>query len=478
MLKDKLIILFLVVLSLTVVSVNSLPLESDISVTLNATNSVIFEDEVAEYDLFIRNNATFEETFVAPYTSDADWIITADPAVTKIAPKTTQKYKLYVDPKTTVSPGQYGVTLNVKSLLTDDIVKSLFLIFVKPLNPLPQGYRASIALNVEMPTEIDPRSQVPISIYLRNRNAKEFDNLTILLTSKLINKNETDKFSALEEKTEKFIFKLSSYETPQQDQLIVNLIDGEEIVNTVKVPFRIIPYSEIKEQKTITDKFLKKVTKITIKNEGNIRNVDPYQYDIGFFENIVTKTTPDSIMVKDDKRHLSFSVSLDPGQSTTFTITTNYRYVLYTILLIIAFIIMYYQFRSSVISRREVITNEPAHDGVSEFKVRLIIRNRSQKPVENCKIIESVPSLASLIKESTLGTIEPTKIIKHDKRGTIIRWDINYLEPLEERIITYKIKSKLNIVGSLTLPETKIKYENVRGTERVTYSPKHKIKIY
>ena len=166
-------LIFLILFTIIASTVNSqLNPKSDFDLSIHTVKGVIFEDEVAEYELTIKNNAIFEETLVTPYTSDSGWVITTDPTVFKIPPKSTKTFKLFVDPKTTVAPGQYGVTLNVKSSLSGDIEKALFLIFIKPLNPLPQGYRASIALNVELPTEIDPREDIPVSIYLRNRNAK------------------------------------------------------------------------------------------------------------------------------------------------------------------------------------------------------------------------------------------------------------------------------------------------------------------
>ena len=463
---------------LLISSMAQISINSDFDISLNISRGIIFEDEVGEYELKIVNNGVYDETFVTPYTSDTSWLINTDPAVFKVPAKTTKTFKVYLDPKTHVKPGQYGVTLNVKSSLSNKVKDYFFLMFVKPLNQLDQDYRASIALNVEFPLDIDPRETVPMSVYMRNRNAKIFENLSVDMESKLINNYYKTPFKALEEKTEKFSFSISAYETPQEDKLIVTIKDGDEIVNQVKIPFKIIPYSQLKEDKLIEESFLKSVTTIKLTNDGNIENSQVYKYPVSLFEKTFTKVKNDHFITNQGDRLINFQVSLEPQQTLTLVINTNYRIILYAVILIIIINVMYFQLRSPVITRKEALTSQNSHEGVSEFKIRLIVKNRSQKPVENVKIIESVPSLASLVNESTLGTLEPTKIIKHDKRGTIIRWDINYLEPFEERIITYKIKSKLNIVGGLTLSPTKIKYETNRGRERVAYSKKHNIKIY
>jgi hypothetical protein len=479
-LKEKRIILFLI-LSFIVLSVNcAYALESNFQTVITPVRNIIFEDEVGEYNLTVFNDADFEENLMTPYTSDSDWIITTDPQVFRIPPKTAMTYRMVVQPKTEVIPGQYGPTLNVRSIITDYTDKNMLIIFIKPLNPLPMGYLSSIALNIEILTQIDPRNEIPLKVYLRNRNAKEYNNLTVKIESRLLNKEYTLPFKPLEEKTEEFIFQLDPYQAPTDDKLIVTISNGNETINQIKVPIRVILYSEVKEEVNVDERFLKTITTVRLTNFGNIENKTPYKYDMNFIEKYFIFTNPDnSYIIKDNKkRQLIFPIDILPGDTVTLEITKNYRFAAYTIIIIIILIILYYQLRSPVIVKKDAMGNEPSHDGVSEFKVKVLIKNRSQKPVENVKIIEMIPSLALLVKEASVGTVEPTKIIRNDSKGTLVRWDINYLEPFEERIITYRLKSKLNIVGGLTLQATKVKFETVTGRERVTYSKKHNIKIY
>jgi hypothetical protein len=39
-----------------------------------------------------------------------------------------------------------------------------------------------------------------------------------------------------------------------------------------------------------------------------------------------------------------------------------------------------------------------------------------------------------------------------------VRWDFTALEPYEERVITYRLKSTLSILGDLDMPPTVLKY--------------------
>ena len=478
MLKKISLLIISIVLISTLVNI-SLADKSDYDIFVTPPRIVMFEDETAEYNFTIKNNNDFEERFQNPYASDPDWIITTDPEIDVVSAKSSNTYKLYIRPKAYVLPGQYAITLNIKSLLTEEQRKNEFLIFIKPLNPLPVEYVKSIALNVDMLSNIDPKEDVAVSVYLRNRNAREYKNLTIKMESNLIKKEYNLDFSAIEERTDKFEFQIDKYTPPQTDKLIITIYSDKEVINQVKIPFKIIEYTKVKETINLEESFLRTNTKITLLNEGNIKNNEPYKLKMGFFKDLFTKTTPINTYItkENDERYLNFDTNLNPGETINLNVETDYRFMFYLCIIAIILLTTYYQMRSPVIVKKEAHPHEQSHDGVTDFKVKILVRNRSQKPVENVKVVEMIPSLAVLLKETNVGTIEPSKVMRNDKSGTLVRWDINYLEPFEERIITYKIRSKLNIVGGLTLQPTKVKFETVTGKERVTYSKKHSIKL-
>ena len=50
--------------------------------------------------------------------------------------------------------------------------------------------------------------------------------------------------------------------------------------------------------------------------------------------------------------------------------------------------------------------------------------------------------------------------------------DFETIDAYEERIVSYTIKAKLKIIGNLSLPAVKVKFENVKGVTRTTQSGK------
>ena len=65
--------------------------------------------------------------------------------------------------------------------------------------------------------------------------------------------------------------------------------------------------------------------------------------------------------------------------------------------------------------------------------------------------------------------MQPSKILKHEKKGSIIKWSIDELHVGEERVISYRIKSRLPIIGDFTLESAVARFKH-QGKERISHS--------
>ena len=83
---------------------------------------------------------------------------------------------------------------------------------------------------------------------------------------------------------------------------------------------------------------------------------------------------------------------------------------------------------------------------------QLVIERSSDFQTIFCiEIVDKIPNIADLEKGLSIGTLHPTKILKHERKGTIIKWLIEQLDAGDERVISYKIKSHLSILGEFRL---------------------------
>ena len=67
-------------------------------------------------------------------------------------------------------------------------------------------------------------------------------------------------------------------------------------------------------------------------------------------------------------------------------------------------------------------------------------------------MIDHVPHIAHVEKELSIGSMQPHAILQHPKRGVMIKWNVEVLEAGDERVLSYKMISRLPILGEFTLP--------------------------
>ena len=70
--------------------------------------------------------------------------------------------------------------------------------------------------------------------------------------------------------------------------------------------------------------------------------------------------------------------------------------------------------------------------------------------IKDVRIMDRLPKLSGISEDFGAETPEP-KIRKHDTQGFVLDWENIFLESGEERIFSYRIESKLPIVGKVEL---------------------------
>ena len=149
--------------------------------------------------------------------------------------------------------------------------------------------------------------------------------------------------------------------------------------------------------------------------------------------------------------------------------TRNFRLLAILAAILVASVVLYFVFRSPLILQKEAQIRGSSSDGVSELRIRLHVKNRSARSVNSLHVVDKVTSMADVVKEASLGTLQPSKIVRKPGHGTLVRWDIDSLDSFEERIITYTVKTKLKLIGDVYLPAAKVKFDHA-GRERTAYS--------
>ena len=459
-------------------------------------NYQVVDNELREgyYDGTTYFNLTIENTgpkivYYRFYTTDSiQWSVATDPStgnIIKFYPNETKTLKLLVRAlRKDMMRGNYKVPLVVRNKETDEKVDIQLPISIVSGTPLFREYVPEIEAFASIKqSKIDPREKTSVEVHLVNKNPRNITELNILLQSKLVNKKSTVQLGPFEEKIAKFIIDFDPLERPQIDTLTIRvwtIAENESFPKKqpVAIEYEILPYSELKREEVKIKKFLKSETKVTLSNVGNAVKEATVKMRTSDLKKLFTSSLPEAEFVTEgENKHFVWFVRLEPQKddftdSITLVIIENYRPIFFVLLLILIGIFGYYKFRNPIVIRKDtsqVITKE---GGIVGLKVLIHLRNRTKRTLENIAVIDTVPSLVQVEKEFEIGTLPPTKITKQSNSMTSLHWDISDLEALEERIITYQIKSKLSLLGGMNLPAAVIKYTTERGKVMLIHSKK------
>jgi len=462
--RIKKYILFLLISIICISSVHAISFEIN---TTPVKNKITIE-EIAKFNLNIKNYLNKQQTFRI-YTLDyPTWDIYTQPIVNPIeldvAPNSENSVELLVDPLTTknIIEGPHFVNVRVKSKTTNEVLAIPLKVSVTSTSSLMGGYVPTVITNVIMPKKIDPREEIPIKIILNNQNIINYSELLIKMESNLISDEIKSTLGPKEEKSLIITKKLDSLTSPQKDNFKVTVLMGERIiVNTIVTPIEIIEYSS-QDASGIQKKFFK--TKKDILFYSNNKDYSgELKIETSLLKSLFSSTKPKAkILEEDNKRYFMWVVKLDENNSMKITIVENYRMLFLVMLLAIILVFVYYIYRSPLVIKKEAKNITKKEGGIFSLKAVLHIKNRSNKKIENIELREVIPNITHIEKDISIGTLKPTKILRHHKKGHIIRWDIDSLDIGEERVMSYKIKAKLPILGDLNLQAAtaKFKYNN------------------
>ena len=440
------------------------------SVVVTPIYNDIMVNESASYEVSISNFQTTPGEFQV-YSVDPSWNVKTEPLDLRVSGTSQKTFMLYLRPLTTAEYGLQGITVNFKDLATGTVIKKPIVLSLQNHGGTKsRDYVPTVSLDVLMPYELDPRTAVPLRLQLKNRNPLNITGLTIKVSSPHFDAEEITNLGPLSEKTRDITgLTLHPLTAPGEADVIIQLIYAENVIGQVTKNYKIKEYTQIKQDVKERSFFFKNTKDVVITNNGNVKNTAVVSVPTSLIKSLfVSATLPYQTIVKDGERVLLWNIPLSSDESATFTYTENYRILILLVLLALAGGISYFILRSPVVSIKEAVAI--AHpEGISDIKVRIFIKNRSSRIIQGIRVTDKVPSLAEVVKSDSMGTIAPTKVAVSEKQGTLLRWDLEVLEPYEERVITYKIKSKLKIIGRMKLPNAKIHYVH-NSKERVVYS--------
>lgn len=453
-----------------VLAVSAVAVEFDVSIF--PSERTIKANETATFEVELEHTSPVEELFEV-FSTDVTWDIRPGD-VLRVGAGKSFKTGLFVRPLN-LNPGAYNVPVTFKRSGSLDTIKKV--VYVEVLSPFPaEGtYLPAVRGIATVDRKVDPREALTIKLSLENQNLRELDQVDIKVRSDVLNKDYTTSLGPREKKTLTFEAELDVLTPPQQDALEISIIvPGKEKAyqfDLFPIPFEVVPYGAVVSSVETDAAFLKWVDTVTLTSEANRELAHLYKVPAWFAKRWFVSS--DMPSYAEDGR-LVWEVPMRPGEVRELTVVYNYRPLFWLFVLALALTGAYYVFRSPIRVEKKAKVVDSHEGGITELKVVVEVMNRGNKPLQDVLVMDLAPHLVDVVK-GVKGLLEPSKIEPHGVRGTLVKWDLGSMEPKEQRVLTYNVKTKLGVLGGLTLPVTAVKFK-ADGKERETVSNKPEIR--
>ena len=307
------------------------------------------------------------------------------------------------------------------------------------------------ALDIRFPN-IKP-SDDEINIMINNKEKFNFEGLKIILSSDFFNYEDTISLPANE---------IVNLTIPINNQEIQNLLAGEynikislENENAKESIEEKINYLEIGGISVSTESEGKIVKRKTISktNEGNIPVMEEISDKRNLFSRLFTTFSPAPVRSEKSGFFVEYfwAEKLEPTESLVVTSVTNYTlpFAILIAIILIVIAMQLYLYRTLGLEKRVSLIKTKG----GEFALKVRVNVKARRKADNVQIIDTTPIMAKLYEK--FGK-KPDRI---DEKSRRLFWTIGSMNRGEERTISYIIYSKMQVIGTLTLPAATAIYQ-------------------
>ncbi len=444
----------------------------EFSVVVEPIKDRIGRDETAAFSLTITNMLNSLDDYTLEFSDVGLWDLTyTDPlsdyqsGINTVLGRDHYTTRIYLRPARTTPSGYHTSKITVKSKNYKTSKTADMQVYIAA-GPGGKEYLPNVQCSVRLSDKIDPRQPGNLIVLLTNRNSRDMTHLDIEFSSLLLKKNQVSALGPNEKKELSFPLEFDPHQPPQKDSLKTTIKVDQYTFICNKQEFEIVDYTEDFTLKSdIASAFLKAEETRTYTNEGNAKRTQRILEPTPLYKSLFTWSVPDAqeVITIDRTRYRAWEFTLAPTESAKIVLYKNYRPVFHLLMGLLFAVGLYYFFRAPV-SLKKVAKNIELHEGgLSEVKIILSIKNRTGNPLEHVTIHDALPHLTQLHPEFGLGTMKPDKVMKHADGSMMLEWRIDEFDPYEERLITYKIKSNLRILGKFNLPPAVARYSTKAG---------------
>lgn len=448
--------------------------QDEVQVILSTTAITINTSETKYVDVVIKNNQDFQDSFSVSVWPSVTW--------SGVSPN-LDRYSVSIDANSDATVELY---LTVASD-AEEVVPT-FLITARSLTNSSIVDSESINVRIVRKTSVyisdikldkyvlDPGESITIDVSLTNLAATEAKQLklqTSIKTPVEIIRRFDDQIASMEKKSTKTLshgYSFDKYAAPTSYSVEATLRDSlNRLIDSRSVNFKVNRISNIIHQKSVSYGLFSQTATIKVRNEGNVLEEDFYvsetipEFIKDFF---FPQIEPDKVEVKDKRVVYSWLVpSLLPGDEVTikYEIKVLSLWLVGLVIIGVVALAFKYVYMPKIIKKHKRVE---AIERGKEILISLEVRNPTLREIKDVVVKDLVSPIAKVVER--FDTMRPT--VKATEAGTELIWKLKSLRPLEERILTYRIKPVVELIGTLRLPKATISYVDRKKKKKETAS--------
>lgn len=448
-------------------------LASDVTVSVLPDQISINTSESGTVDMIIKNNQAVGDTFSLSIWPSTKWggvTPNLEKYKVTIGADEAETVKIYLSVASDAERASPTFLVTAKSLTNSSVVHSTsFNVLVTRKFSV---YISNVVLDKH---SLKPDECLGISVFVTNdgslmaplltvQTSVEYKNVIGIFTDQIV------EMAKLTTTSVSNTYCLPSYSTPGKYSVKVSLKDSvNRIVSTKTVDFEVKNYTNLVQEESVVYGLFAQTKTITLTNEGNIAERDLYVTESIqlFIRNFFyPKIEPESEEKVENRMVYSWHIeSLQPGERISISYEINFMSIWLTGLAIIG--IVYFAFKyvyaPKVIKRHRL---EGAIERGKEMLISLEVRNPTIHEIKNVVVKDFISPIAVVVEK--FDTVKP-KITRREA-GTDLEWKFRSLKPREERILTYRIKPVVEIIGTLRLSRATVMYTDRKKMKKTLVS--------
>ncbi len=401
-----------------------------------------------------------------------DWFVTTDPqelAFSEFEVQNNLSFTLTATLVKRLEPKIYAYVLGIKNVNTNERIDVPLRIIILPSATENKTYPLVVRIVTGInKNEVLPGDEVKLDILIENKNPRNVGKVRLEIKSPIFNltkdyilkpRIKQAKISDYK-KYEVFTIRIPNQILPQNVPIDV-IIEYDNQTYSKHYEIKVEEYKN--SYSAILPSYVKwfgipaiKILNISLVNKGNVEKKFYQEIKLGFFDKFV------STDLNITNRTIIVNESVMPYSKHSHYVIIDYRPIIISLIILLlaifGIIILYYLTRAPIIFYKS-LERYYFKGGYLYLVLNLTIKNRSRRTLKNVVVKEYLPAASEPVIDDLYLSPKTAKT----KKGILLKWELNDLEPKDERLLVYKVKFKLRIFGGVKFSPSELYY--VKGNK-------------